>query len=297
MNIKNLRIGSRLALGFGVVLLLLSIISGLGIWGLQEVGSAADAMAKRALVKERIAAEWLVATSTNSIRTFALVKSTDAADQQYFQKGIAQTSLGITENSKKLFDLLDTAEEKALFEEGVAKRAAYVGLRTSIMKLKAEGQNAEVAQLTEEKLVPALSAYDASIKNMLLHQKTTIDQTVMAINALYRSGQFSVLVLAAMALGLGAFLSWRLTRGITLPLSEALLVAKTVAAGDLTSRIEVTSKDETGQLMQALKDMNDSLSRVVGEVRQGTDTIATASSQIAAGNQDLSSRTEQQASS
>lgn len=162
MNIKNLRIGIRLALGFGVVLLLLGIISGLGIWRLQEVGNAADAMARRALVKERIAAEWLVATSNNSIRTFALAKSTDDADQQYFQKGIAQTSLGITKNSKKLFDLLDMAEEKALFEDGVAKRVVYVGLRSS-MKLKAEGQNAQLAQLTEEKLVPALSAYDASI--------------------------------------------------------------------------------------------------------------------------------------
>ncbi|NDP65007.1 MAG: HAMP domain-containing protein, partial [Polaromonas sp.] len=293
---RNLRIGIRLALGFGVVLLLLAIISGLGVWRLQEVGNAADAMARRTLVKERIASEWLVATSTNSIRTFALVKSSDAADQQYFQKGIAQTSLGITENSKKLFDLLDTAEEKALFEDGVAKRAVYVGLRGNIMKLKAEGQNAQVAQLTEEKLVPALAAYDASIKNMLLHQKATIDQTVTAIDALYRSSQFSVLVLAAMALGLGVFLSWRLTTGITRPLGEALRVAQTVAAGDLTSRIETSTRDETGQLMQALKDMNASLVGIVGNVRQGTDTIATASSQIAAGNQDLSSRTEQQAS-
>ena len=65
----------------------------------------------------------------------------------------------------------------------------------------------------------------------------------------------------------------------------------------MTSRIEVTSKDETGQLLQALKDMNNSLVTIVGQVRTGTDTIATASSQIAAGNLDLSSRTEEQASS
>ena len=81
MNIRNLRIGIRLALGFGAVLLLLGSISGLGIWRLQQVGEAADAMAKRTLVKERIAAEWLVATSTNSFRALALVKSDDAADE------------------------------------------------------------------------------------------------------------------------------------------------------------------------------------------------------------------------
>ena len=297
MNIRNLKIGVRMGLGFGVMLLLLCIVSGLGMWRLNGMGLAVDVMAQRALVKERIAAEWLVATSTNSIRTFALVKSNDAADQQYFQKGIAQTSLGITENSKKLFDLLDTPEEKALFADSVAKRAVYVGLRGDILKLKAEGQNAQVAQLTEEKLVPALSAYDASIKNMLQHQKATIDQTVTAIDAMYRSGQFSMLVLAVIALGMGVLIAWRLTSGITRPLGQALRVAQTVAAGDLTSQIRVSTHDETGQLMQALKDMNTSLVGIVGNVRQGTDTIATASSQIAAGNQDLSSRTEQQASS
>ena len=297
MNIRNLSISIRLALAFGAVLLLLGIISGLGIWRLQEVGQAADAMAKRTLVKERIAAEWLVATSTNSIRALALVKSDDAADEEYFQKGMAQTSLGITENSKKLFDLLDTAEEKALFEDGVAKRLTYVGVRSSVMKLKAQGQNALATQLTEEKMLPALSAYDASIKNMLLHQKATIDQTVTSIDAMYRSGQISMLVLTVLALGLGVLLSWRLTSGITRPLGQALRVAQTVAGGDLTSQIEVSTKDETGQLMQALKDMNTSLVAIVGQVRQSTDTIATASSQIAAGNQDLSSRTEQQASS
>jgi methyl-accepting chemotaxis protein len=86
-------------------------------------------------------------------------------------------------------------------------------------------------------------------------------------------------------------------RSIIGPLAAAVKVAQTVAAGDLTSRIEVNSRDEIGQLLQALKDMNASLVGIVGNVRQGTDTIATASSQIAAGNQDLSSRTEEQASS
>jgi methyl-accepting chemotaxis protein len=80
-------------------------------------------------------------------------------------------------------------------------------------------------------------------------------------------------------------------------LREAVAVASRVAQGDLSGHVQVKSSDETGQLMQALKDMNDSLVRMVSQVRSGTDTISTASSQIAAGNQDLSSRTEQQASS
>ncbi len=84
---------------------------------------------------------------------------------------------------------------------------------------------------------------------------------------------------------------------VSKPIGEALKIAKTVASGDLSSHIEVHSADEAGQLLQALKDMNDSLIGIVSEVRGGTDTIVAASSQIASGNQELSSRTEQQASS
>jgi methyl-accepting chemotaxis protein len=80
-------------------------------------------------------------------------------------------------------------------------------------------------------------------------------------------------------------------------MNEAVELAKRVAGGDLTASIAVTSSDETGQLMQALKDMNESLARIVVEVRSGTASMATASEQIASGNQDLSARTEEQASS
>ena len=99
------------------------------------------------------------------------------------------------------------------------------------------------------------------------------------------------------ALVVSTGISLFMSRLIVLPLRNAIVTAGRIADGDLSSEITVVGSDETGQLLQALKGMNDSLAKVVGQVRQGTDTIATASSQIAAGNQDLSSRTEQQASS
>ncbi|MEN3275155.1 MAG: hypothetical protein V7631_945 [Massilia sp.] len=96
-------------------------------------------------------------------------------------------------------------------------------------------------------------------------------------------------------LALAALLGWRTVRAIVRPLEEAVQIAGAVAQGDLTRKIEVRSNDETGRLMAALRDMNDSLVEIVTRVRTGTDTIATASGEIADGNLDLSSRTEQQA--
>jgi methyl-accepting chemotaxis protein len=82
-----------------------------------------------------------------------------------------------------------------------------------------------------------------------------------------------------------------MTRSITLPIDDAVRSAHAIATGDLTQRIDVTSKDETGQLMQAMKEMNASLANIVGQVHAGTETIAVASRQIASGNADLSGRT------
>jgi methyl-accepting chemotaxis protein len=90
-------------------------------------------------------------------------------------------------------------------------------------------------------------------------------------------------------------MSWLLTRGIVLPIRDAVKVAETVAGGDLTHSIEARTNDETGSLLRALRHMNDSLVGIVSQVRGGTDTIAIASREISAGNLDLSARTEQQA--
>ena len=90
--------------------------------------------------------------------------------------------------------------------------------------------------------------------------------------------------------------AWLVARRIKQALDKAISVSEQIAAGDLTVKIEVDSQDETGHLLTSLKEMNEGLARIVGEVRNGADSIATATEQIAAGNADLSQRTEEQAS-
>ncbi|MGJ7491564.1 MCP four helix bundle domain-containing protein, partial [Variovorax sp. ZT4R33] len=294
---KNWKIGTRLGTGFALVLALAAVIAAIGVMGLQRVGDGTQRMAQQSLAKERLAAAWMHATSNNSVRTFALVKSNDPAVQAYLQQNIGATSKLISETQKKLEALLASPEEEVLSADIRAKRSEYIALRNSILKLKADGKQDEAGQVTDSKLVPMLASYDASIQAMLAHQQSEIDRAAAGIDALYRSGRVGLISLTVAALALGAALAWWLTRGITRPLGRALDVARSVAAGDLTQTTKVDSRDEVGQLLQALNEMNHNLAKIVGEVRQGTDTIATASSQIASGNQDLSSRTEEQASS
>ena len=114
-----------------------------------------------------------------------------------------------------------------------------------------------------------------------------------------KAKQYGLMKTTGLIGALAALVLWIIvlvTRTTVRSMGHAVKVAQTVAAGDLTSRIDVTSSDETGQLLQALKGMNDSLIKIVGEVRGGADTIVSASGQIATDNQHLASRTEEQAS-
>ena len=294
---KNLKIGARLGIGFALVLSLMLVMTVIGVWRLQAVGNATRAMVAEALEMERLSSEWLQDTKTNGARTVALVKSADREDQKYFQGLIAETSKQISGIQKKIEGSpIDDGEKRLLADIG-EKRKAYIAIREDIMKQKAAGQDAEAKRIIDAKMIPALETYEASVASFQAYQKDDIGRTAADIDASFRSGRTMLIVLAVAALALGTLIAWFLTAGITGPLRQALGIAQAVASGDLTSRIEAHSDDETGQLLKALKDMNGNLLKVVGQIRTGSDTIATASSQIAAGNQDLSSRTEQQASS
>ncbi len=121
---------------------------------------------------------------------------------------------------------------------------------------------------------------------------TTKEQEAAAASA----GTQMLIILAITGIAGGVFLMM-IARSITVPLNEAVIIARTVASGDLSTDVEVKGKDEISLLLQSLKDMHDSLVTIVGKVRAGTGAIAQASAEIASGNQDLSSRTEEQASS
>src|SRR5688500_17354601 len=117
--------------------------------------------------------------------------------------------------------------------------------------------------------------------------------------SLQQSNRVTVVAVAFIAgvLVLAVLLAWAITRSITGPLGEAVQVTRRVASGDLTSRIEVSGRDEAAELLSALREMNDGLGRMVTQIRSGAESIAVGAGQVAAGNQQLSSRTEEHASS
>jgi methyl-accepting chemotaxis protein len=299
MKITNLKIGVRLGLAFAVILALMASMIVIGVWRLQEVAQATVHM-EEAATKERLTHQWYLGNIANAVRTAARVRSNDAEVQKQFQTEMEAQSLEITKLQNQIVELIHSDEGKKLMSVVGEKRTAYMDIRKDVFKLKAEGNAAAEAaakKLIETKMDPALLSYNRSVQAVVEFQQTIFLKAKAEVDELYASGRTVLIALGTMALILSAILAWLLSRSITRPLDYAVSVARTVASGDLRNKIQSNSNDETGQLLYALRDMNDGLVRSVSQVRTGIDTIATASSQIAAGNLDLSSRTEEQASS
>ena len=298
MKISDVKIGVRLGSAFGAVLLLMAAMIAVGIWELSRIAEAKAEM-KSTAYKQRLAADWLKGIATNAVRTYAKVKSATAEDELYFGGEMKKESARITEIQKELEPLVASDEGKLLFNDVAEKRKAYVGIRDAAFALKADpaGSLDDLAAMVQTKLMPAMAAYTQSVEQVAVHQKSLFDKADAAIDEECALAIRRMAALGAAGLILGAIMAWLLSRSITRPLARAVALAETVATGDLRTEIEVNSRDEVGQLLAALKRMNESLLQTVVEVHTGTDMISTASQEIAAGNMDLSSRTEQQASS
>ena len=294
---KNLRIGVRLGGGFAAVLILLTSLTVVGIVQMQNASRETDELVNVKVRNERLIGEWAKVIEVNAARTAAAWKVSDPAHQKQFETEMAASSARATEIQDAIGKSQLNAQEQAQYQDVLATRKAYTEVRKNVFKAKNAGDLALGKQLYEGEMATRRDSYLASLSKLAQLEAQLLDVTAGQIRSRYENGRLLLISLGVAAILLGIACAYWITRSITRPITRAVEVAQAVSAGDLTSNIVVDSTDETGQLMHALKDMNDKLVSIVSQVRASTDSIATASGEIAAGNLDLSSRTEQQASS
>jgi methyl-accepting chemotaxis protein len=296
MHIQNLKIGARLGLAFAVVLALSAMLTVVGALRLQQVvGATADMDVS--IRKARLADRWLADTRINRALTEARLRAVDAQDRERINAKMKANSEDINKVDEELQRLVASGEGKALLAALNERRKAYTVARKKLFALK-DGGTADattIERAADGDMNPALTAYETAAADLAEHEKKRFDTAKANVEGVAASGRVLLVGVGLVAVLLGAALAWWLTRSITGPLRRAVDVANAVAHGDLTTRIDVASRDETGELMTALQTMNANLNGLVTRVRSGADTIATAAVEVATGNQDLSARTEQQA--
>jgi len=292
---KNLKVGPRLALGFAAVLALMAVISAISLSRLAAI--KADLAAVTGEAPERLA---------GSLRDLARYQALTLRDV-VMQDDPAFKKKEIDLMRKARVDYDRTAQTlAAMLADGDPVKAAFDQAAAALLAVKAPAEKAidrsmsddmpGAAEVVREEARPAQLAHVAALDKVIeaIQQASRVRNA--EADAAYRQAVALIVALSLAALALGALIAWRIQRSITVPLDIAVAVAQAVAEGDLSRDITVRSMDEVGRLLQALKTVNTRLGRTMLEVRMTAETMQTASSEIAAGNADLSQRTEQQAS-
>ncbi|MFC5551459.1 methyl-accepting chemotaxis protein [Massilia aerilata] len=295
MKLNNLKIGQRLGLGFGLISMLLVVITGTALSNMNRLNDTVDKI-----------------VTENNARLDATTDMRDA--QRRVAIGVRDITLssGQLENDQRLKDIEDAWKEydraeavlnklialpetRAAFRTIAEKRAVALPLIAKAVELGKEDRSAEGLVLIKSQIVPAVVAWQGAMSEMMALQERFNAADQEAGKQSYQQARLVLYGVASLSIILSLLIGWLTTRSITRPMRRAVDIAKTVAAGDLGSQIEVRSTDETGELLAALKEMNGALQGIVGQVRSGAGALATATNEIASGNLDLSSRTEQQA--
>lgn len=297
MNFSNLKISTRLLFGFASIVVLMAISTIYAAIRMQSIGVVNADTINVDWPSAQAAAQLQIAAQDSAIRVFSLLIIKDKAQRaaQYTQ---------IDKNKKTVDAAIATLEkfgastaEKQLLAKINTTRQAYL---TSFLRVadlvEADDRDGAIKVMNTE-TAPTLASLLQGVEELVNYQtKKLTSHGIESGNAISNS-LITMIVTGVAAILIGAGLAIWLTKAITTPINEAVQIAKRVASGDLTTEIRVNSGDETGQLLQALKEMNQSLDNTVGRVRVSAETISTASSEIASGNQDLSARTESQSSS
>ncbi|UGQ48405.1 methyl-accepting chemotaxis protein [Massilia endophytica] len=308
---KNLLIKWKLATLVVIMLIALAAIGASGYRGIAKVGSSVDEIGKVRLPSLLgLLAMSEAQTDIMGTTLRAAIWETNYQAQQQFAGVLKEREAAWKDAEagwKKYEPLPQTAEEAVLWKRFVGEWEAWKAqdakLAATVAALAAASSEEQQKTLFTqfyaqyEAAGPLYQKAKATLGEICdLNDRVAADSVNSGVEAA-SSAENTMIWSALAAMATAVAFAWYIANAITKPIQEAVRVAQTVASGDLRSTIVVETSEETGQLMQALKNMNDSLKSIVGQVRTGTDAIACASAQIATGNMDLSSRTEEQASS
>jgi len=296
--LDNLKISTRLALAFGYVVALAAAIVLVGVSRLGDVDRSYQAVGKLSRV-ERDALNGIVQGTEAAARS-ALVMAQVDADKSRLAQSTQQLEAQLkaaTDASRELGAMdLPSAEKDLARRLGDSATRAQTAVRAVAAQLAQGDHDGGVRKLLGE-VLPALDGLRELGVQMADVQRQRLDQSVEQVDSDIAATRYWMLAIGLLAAVVAAVAVWSLRRSIVKPLNDALLIAETVASGDLSQEFSTELGGDFGRLLGSLGTMEDTLTDLVSRIKQSTDSIALASHDIDSGNSDLSRRTEDQAAS
>ena len=296
MRFKDMKIGVRMGLGFGLLIVMLLGMMLVSVQQLEQISALTGHIIDKDWAKAEAANVINATTRANGRRTMELVLANDPVHIAAVKAAIEVNKKTIGQALETLDQTIDLPQERLLLSQLKEARTKYVQSFSQVSQLVAEGKREQAVDLLNRQTLPSLDALQVPINALTDLQKLNVASSSAELRNNIHLARLLMLTLGVLGVLVGSGFAYWLTVTLTKPIREAVTMARTIAAGDLSSPSAARSQDEGGQLLTALQDMNSSLADIVYRVRRGADSMATATSQIAAGNMDLSTRTEQQAS-
>jgi methyl-accepting chemotaxis protein len=295
-SMNNIRIGIRLSAAFGFMALLVMFMVLIGVIKINSLGNANDEIAGSLYSKSSSSLSLRYYTSDMS----RLARNAILLTDEYKRDKAISDYRGERHQVDSLISLIgeqvNTPQGIEIFTRLKANAELFLPFIDEVVGLAQQGKDDEATTLLFGPRYQTQGNYMASLKEMQVFQEMRMNSAAIQARKDRTSALMILVGAGAFALFLAAISAWFITRSITKPLQEAVEAALRVSRGNLTGTIQTDRKDETGKLLLVISEMQDSLINTVSLVRNNAESVASASTQIAQGNADLSQRTEEQAS-
>ena len=292
--LHNLETSSKLLAAFAIVLSLTTLLGVNALSRMRDIDQASSELSGKWL-PQTIA----VLSLRNDLLELRKLEHVVAGDKDSIDdaaqklNNAASTFRG---NSEQLARVLSDGPAQQQAAEMQRQAAAYLAEHNKLAALARDGKPDEARALLKGASQQTLDGLNAQLGKLLAGGMQASQETARVADDSYAGARVVIFGLLSLAISGGALLALWLARSISAPLLHAMLVAQRIADGDLSTRIEIQADNQTGKLLRAMQQMNDSLLGIIGQVRQGVRALGGAASEIADGNLNLSARTEQQAS-
>ncbi|MBO9680668.1 MAG: MCP four helix bundle domain-containing protein, partial [Acidovorax sp.] len=297
MGFANLRIGMKLGVAFVAMVLLTALLGVLAVLQLSHINDNTRDIATNWLPSVQVLGDMRATANRLRVSEVGMTLSTENSEKARLEQDVLAVDKLLAEQEKNYATML-TDQETRTYEEFKSHRDAYLLVQTQLIGLVKEGdaRHADAMKLLYGDSQKSFIAMAETIGKLSKINGTGAADAYAASQGSYNTARGLVIGVLVVSIAVAVALGIWITRLITVPVGQAVQATREIADGNLAVSVSVRSKDEIGQLLQALTDMRDNLASVVSGVRRNAESVATASAQIASGNNDLSARTEEQAS-
>ncbi|MCE5312227.1 MAG: methyl-accepting chemotaxis protein [Nitrospiraceae bacterium] len=290
-----MKIKTKLAGGFGLMIVLAVAISIGAFLGISSLGSNIKNLSEKrlpqAIILGDITANVLVAT--NHLQRGFIVDNKD--DLEKAVQDMLATRKGITEGFDKLKLLVTSQKGKALYQAMVDARKPTAEMRDMIVRLLKDGNKKDALKMLS-KFEPLQAAYVKSVDEMNEFVKDQAKKSREESENNAGIVQTAIIIIGIVSVIIGVLVSVLIIKSVTGPLNEAVDTVHRIAGGDLTVEIKKTDKSETGQMLEAMKDMVNRLKRLIGDIKQASASLASGSDQLSASSEEITRTMSDQSS-